>query len=474
MKFSIADQKKILQAGRYSLIDFSIITKRDYKPNFHHIEVAKGLEMIESGKIKRLIIQMPPRHGKSQLATINFPAWYLGRNQDKEIITASYSADLAVDFGSKTRDLVNSDNYKEIFETTLKEDDKSKGKWMTKDGGSYISTGIGGPITGRGANILIIDDPIKNREEADSEVIREKIWNWYISTAYTRLEKDGAIVIIATRWHMDDLVGRILKQEQEGGEEWYMISFPAIATEDEEFRKIGEALWPSKYDLEALENIKKTIGPYDWMSLYQQTPILTECQEFKKDWILVRDEREVSMMNTRKYLTVDTAMSVKESADYTGFCDNAVDRENFWNLKAWREKLDPNDLVEKLFFLQAQRHYEQIGIEEGAYLKGLKLYIDEEMRKRNVFLPIKTLKHHETAKEIRIRGLIPRYASRSIVHIKNECHALEEEMFTFPKGMTDDVIDATAYQLQLAVAPFNEEPMPKGSTSLMDEDPYKR
>jgi len=472
MKYSIEEQKKAAQYGRYNLIDFSVFTKKDYRPNWHHLEVAKGLEMVENGKIKRLIIEMPPRHGKSQLATINFPAWYLGRNPTKEIITASYSGDLAVDFGSKTRDLVNSDIYKEIFETTLKEDEKSKGKWMTKEGGGYISTGVGGPITGRGANIFIIDDPIKNREEADSEVMREKIWNWYLSTAYTRLEKDGAVVIIATRWHMDDLVGRILKQEQEGGEEWYLISFPAIAEEDEEFRKTGEALWSQKYDLIALENIKKTIGPYEWASLYQQKPILTESQEFKREWIQTRTEQEVRVLNTRNYLTIDPALSKKASADYTGFCDNAVDRENMWNLKAWREKLDPKDLVEKIFFLHSQRHYEKIGIEKTAYTDGLKPYIDEEMRKRNTFLPIEPLKHQETAKEIRIRGLIPRYAARSIVHIKGECHALEEEMFTFPKGMTDDVIDATAYQLQIAQAPFSEEPMPKGTT-LKDDDPYR-
>lgn len=473
MNYSIEEQKKIMQAGRYSLIDFSIITNRLYKPNWHHEEIANGLELIEQGRIKRLMIQMPPRHGKSQLATINFPAWYLGKNPDREIITASYSADLAQDFGAKTRDLVNSDSYHDIFETLLKADEQAKGKWRTTEGGTYVSTGVGGPITGRGANVLIIDDPFKNREEADSEVIREKIWNWYISTAYTRLDPGGAIIIIATRWHLDDLIGRILKQEQEGGEEWFLISFPAIAEEDEDYRKVGQALWPNRYPLETLATIKTTIGPYEWQALYQQSPVLTEGQEFKKEWILTRDEREVRAMDTRKYLTVDPALSKKSSADYTGFCDNAVDKENFWNLKAWRERLDPNDLVEKLFFLHGQRNYEIIGIEKTAYLDGLKLYIDDQMRKRNKFLPIEPLSHRETAKEIRIRALIPRYASRSVYHIKTECHALEEEMFTFPKGMTDDVLDATAYQLQIAKRPFDSEPLPEG-LKLSDDDPYRR
>lgn len=416
---------------------------------------------------------MPPRHGKSQLASINFPSWYLGRNPEKEIIAASYSADLAQDFGAKTRDIVNSDIYHYIFKTSLRSDEQAKGKWRTIEGGTYISTGVGGPITGRGANILIIDDPFKNREEADSEVIREKIWNWYISTAYTRLEKDGSIVIIATRWHLDDLIGRLLKAEESGGDEWVLVSFPAVAIEDEDLRKRGDPLWPKKFPVEVLDKIKKTIGPYEWSSLYQQTPILTEGQEFKREWLQYKDEREVRFLDTRKYLTVDTAFSKKETADYTGFCENSVDKENFWNLKAWRERLGPDDIVEKLFFLHAQNKYEKIGIEKTAYLVGLKPYLEDQMRKRNCFLPIESLSHKGTAKETRIRGLIPRYASRSIVHIKGECNALEEEMFTFPKGMTDDVLDATAYQLQLAHRPFDTSPMPVGG-KLEDDDPYIR
>lgn len=471
MNFSNEEQKRIMQAGRHSLIDFSIIMNRKYKPNWHHDEIAHALELVEQGKITRLMVQMPPRHGKSQLTTINFPAWYIGRHPDKEVITASYSADLAQDFGSKTRDLVNSENYYDIFETQLRDDEQARGKWRTKEGGTYISTGVGGPITGRGANLMIIDDPFKNREEADSEVIREKIWNWYLSTAYTRLEKGGAVIVIATRWHLDDLIGRLLKAETEGGDEWVLVTFPAIATEIEPNRGIGDALWPERFSLEVLENIKRNIGPYEWSSLYQQTPILTEGQEFRTEWLKVIDEREVLAKDTMNYLTVDPALSKKSSADKTGFCDNSVDKENFWNLKAWGQRLDPHELVEKLFFLHGQRNYQKIGIERTAYLDGLKPYIDDQMRKRNKFLPIVELKHNEMAKEIRIRSLIPRYAGRSVFHIKGECGDLEEEMFTFPKGMTDDVLDATAYQLQLAKRPFDSEPMPEGST-MSDDDPY--
>lgn len=454
MQLSKEETEAIWQAGRHSLEDFSVLTNPYYKANWHHSVLAKKLEQVESGKIKRLIIEMPPRHGKTQLATINFPAWYLGRNPTKQVITASYSGDLAMEFGGKTRDLVNSEEYHEIFNLKLKEDEKSRAKWLTDKKGSYTSVGVGGSLTGRGANILIIDDPIKNREEADSEVYRNKTWNWYTSTAYTRLEKDAAVIIILTRWNLDDIVGRILN---ETSEDWEVLRLPAIAEVDEQHRKKGEALWEDKYDLKALEVIKQTIGTYDWSALYQQTPILSELQEFKESWFKPRDQEEVDKLNTRKFLTIDTAISQKASADYTGICDNSVDSENFWNLKAWRVKINPKELIDLIFTLHAKRGYEVIGIEKTIYLDALKPFIDEEMRKRDKFLPIVELHHRQTAKEVRIRGLIPRYESGSIFHIKGECNRLEEELLLFPQSVNDDVSDATAYQLQIAESEVKEE-----------------
>ena len=445
MSYSIEEQKKIVQAGRHSLVDFSIVTNRRYKPAWFHEEIAKKLERVEKGEIKRLMIFVPPRHGKSQLATINFPAWYLGRNPEKEVITASYSAELAQDFGSKTRELFKDDIFKLIFKTRLKQDEQNKAKWKTTGGGSYTSVGIGGAITGRGADVLIIDDPIKNREEAESQTIRDKHWDWYTSTAYTRLEKGASVVLILTRWNIDDLAGRLLKKQDEGGDKWEIIQYPAI--EDD------LPLWKEKYDLEALEQIKETVGLYDWSALYQQVPIMSELQEFKPDWIKEVTRAEVDRMKTRNFLIVDTAMSKKDSADYCGFSENYVDKENNWNLAGYRMKLNPKELVDYLFTIQDKRSFEKIGIEKTAYTWGLKPYLDEEMRKRNRFLPIEEVEHKGVNKEVRIRGLIPRYSSGSIYHIKDECKALEEEMFTFPQCINDDVIDATQYQLGVAEQP---------------------
>lgn len=445
-----------IQRSRQHLVDYQIATNPSYVPNFHHDIIGKELERIEAfgdRDYKILLVFVPPRHGKSQQCSIDFPSWYLGRSPNKEVIAASYSADLAQDFGGKTREKVNSEAYKLIFpEVQLKEDEQARGRWRTKQGGSYVAVGVGGPITGRGADILLIDDPIKNREEADSEVYREKVWNWFTSTAFTRLHPRGVAIVILTRWHLDDLAGRIiannfLKNRTK------IITLPAIATEREVNREVGQALWPGRYDLKALEEIKGTIGPYDWQSLYQCTPILSENQEFKSDWIKRCSEAEADALNTRRFLTIDTAMSKDQRADYTGFCDNRVDGQNFWRLKAWRMKVSPEELVDAIFNLHKRHNYEAIGIEKTTFTEGLKPYMDMVQRERNVFLPIVELSHNQTKKEIRIRGLIPRYASKSVYHIEGETKDLEEEMYQFPVGLHDDVLDATAYQLQIADNP---------------------
>jgi hypothetical protein len=454
----VSEQYKfVLQAARERFLSFQCATNPIYEPNWHHRVIATELEKIEKSgdsEYKIIIVTVPPRHGKSEECTIGFPAWYLGRNPTKEIITVSYSAELSLDFGSKTRSLVASEMYQQVFPgVTLKEDEKAKAKWRTNKGGSYTSVGVGGAITGRGANVLIIDDPIKNREEAESDVIRDKVWDFFTSTAYTRLEPGGVVFIILTRWHVDDIAGRILADPRLGPRT-KLIKFPAIATEDEPpYRKAGEALWKGRWDKEVLMETKNIIGPYDWQALYQCSPVLSENQEFKPEWIRKCSKATVDSYSTRNFLTVDTAISKASQADYTGFCENRVNKENFWHLKAWRVRLGVEELIDTIFTLYKNNHYEAIGIEKTVYLDGLKPYLDMEMRRRGVFLPIVELSHNNTKKEIRVRGLIPRYAARSIFHIEGECTALEEEMWSFPNSMHDDVIDATAYQLQLADNP---------------------
>ena len=446
------------ELAKRRLIDFVKYNFPGYQVNWHHKILAEKLEAVERGEIKRLIVMMPPRHGKSELGSIQFPSWFIGRNPTKEIIAVSYSSELATDFGRKTRNLVRTSESKDIFDTTLAEDSKSVGKWHTEQGGSYIAVGVGGAITGKGADILLIDDPIKNREDAESDIVRAKQWSWYTSTAYTRLSPTGAVVLILTHWHDADLAGRLL--DDEDGDEWEVIKFPALATDDEKYRTKGEPLWPTRYTLKKLLNVKRVIGSYDWASLYQQDPIDPELQEFKQEWFRSRSWEEVEKLNTRNFLTVDTAISQKASADYTAMVMNFVDTENKWNIRTWRGRISPGFLINMLFDLQKQYNFEKIGIEKGIYLDSIKEFLEEEMRKRNIFLRIEELFHQNTKKEIRIRGLIPRYENNSVYHIEGQTKDLEDELIRFPKSTHDDLSDALAYQLQIAERPYADDFVP--------------
>lgn len=273
-----------IHQARNNLIDYAIAIDPQYQDSWFHeavsIVLQSALEKVESGKDARIILTVPPRHGKSELATKKFPSWVLGKHPDWPVAVASYSSDLAVDFGQGTRDIMQSAAYQRIFDARLRADAKAKGKWLTKQGGGYLATGVGGAFTGKGFKIGIIDDPFKNREEAESETIRNSRWDWYRSTFYTRQEGNTAIIVIATRWHTDDLIGRLLdKQKQDEAEnvedydKWTVIEFPAIATKDEDFRKKGEALWPEKFSIEKLRRTEQALGPYEFCTP-SETPIL--------------------------------------------------------------------------------------------------------------------------------------------------------------------------------------------------------
>lgn len=744
--------------GRQTLRNFSILTDRNYRPAWLHDEIAEKLEAVERGEIKRLIIEVPPRHGKTQLATINFPAWYLGRHPDKEIIVSAYSEGLAQDFGAKTRDIVSSPEYQSIFPGVgLKSDTQSKVKWATDDGGSYTSVGIGGSLTGRGCiaenelvqtlrglvpiqevqvndfvlsfnhdlqlcewkrvlakvdkgikktvrianrltctpchrifdgdlykradeskyvceviydnvpellrnvpgtidrmetqkaeevlrcrlfefsnvkevfsslsclwekgfswvnqvlfkclrwagsakgeadkvlrpvqkqiqgkvlekpilfqrlqkrfsfnknargwqssfyswvgmgavharfsegyfsacscqrrdgmcavyednasnrsshrqkqekqqsyescdvvqfvprdsaqikrvprgeavedriqrvwdiqvednhnffvngllvhncDLLIIDDPLKNREEAESDVIRKKIWDWYTSTARTRLEKDAAVIIIMTRWHMFDLVGLLIEAEGGGGEKWHRVTFPAISTRVEANRGIGEALWPEKYNVQALEDIHAAIGERDWLALFQQTPTASDSQDFRLEFFRYFEEEDIQGKRLDYYTGVDLAISQKDSADNVVIrtIGKERDKPRIYLIEETVGKLDPLATIQALFM-----HYERyqpikVGIETVAYQQALIYFLQEEMRRRQVYFNIQEIKS-TTQKETRIRSLVPMYRAGVIMHRRSD-KPLEAELLQFPQGKHDDRIDALQFAVQMTV-----------------------
>lgn len=296
---------EMVHLSRTNLMAFVKTVMPTYKIGWVHREICGKLMdffvKVKERKSPRLILTLPPRHGKSQLVSCDFPAWSLGVDPDTSIISASYSASLSKRFNRNVQNIINGDTYSEIFPKTsfveryervkFKKRKKSYVKTMEffeipGFEGSLRSAGVEGGITGMGCDILVIDDPFKDRKSADSPTIRQAVWDWYTSTAYTRLSPGGGILVTVTRWHEDDLVGRLLDaMTQEGGDRWTIINYPAIAEHDELHRKKGEALHPQRYPLEMLYKIRSNIGSYDWGALYQQHPTPRGGGVFKKKWI---------------------------------------------------------------------------------------------------------------------------------------------------------------------------------------------
>lgn len=267
-------------AAESSLIEFAKLTHGDYRPSWHHELLASKLEAVARGEIKRLVVSMPPRHGKTEIATVRFAPWLLTRRPAASIIAATYSGEFADDLGRKARAVLEHPVYSSLWpRSALANDSRAVSRWQTVSGGTYFAVGVGGPLTGRGADFLLIDDPHKSRAEAESKVTRDAVFDWFRSTAYTRLEKGGAVVIIMTRWHEDDLVGRVLQD----AEPWEVLSLPALAEVEDEYRRPGDALWPDKFSVEALTAIRNVVGEREWAALYQQHPAPLEGALFKPD-----------------------------------------------------------------------------------------------------------------------------------------------------------------------------------------------
>ena len=278
---------------------------------YHHRVIAKKLELVAQGKLKRLIINMPPRHSKSEFASYLMPAWFLGRNPKLKIIQATHNTELAVRFGRKVRDLLDDPAYKEIFpKTGLKEDSKSAGRWSTSVGGEYFAAGVGAAVTGRGADLFIIDDP-HSEQDALSETAFDHAYEWYTSGPRQRLQPGGSIILVMHRRGKKDLTGRVLAAE--GGDamsdQWEVVEFPAILPSD-------KALWPEFWEKDALLSIKASLPVAKWSAQWQQQPTSAESAIVKREWWKMWEKDDIPPV---KYImqSYDTAFSKKESADYS-------------------------------------------------------------------------------------------------------------------------------------------------------------
>ena len=297
--------------ARKSLLPFIQYTKAGYIVGDHHRQICAALEAVERGELDRLMIFAPPRHGKSEIVSRRGPAWFLGRNPERQIITASYGQDLANDFGRDVRNLIATSEYAKIFpDVKLSADSAAKNKFNTDAGGSFVAAGVGAAITGRGADILLIDDPLKDRAEADSQTIRDSVWNWFTSTAYTRLMPGGAVIVTLTRWHEDDLAGRLMEEMASGGDQWRIMDLKAIDDN-------GNALWPARYPLESLERIQAAVGERDWSALYQQSPVPLEGAIFKADGVRYVDIIPAGCRSVRAWDLAATAQAGSRNPDWS-------------------------------------------------------------------------------------------------------------------------------------------------------------
>ncbi len=409
----------------------------------HHLLVCDALERVARGECKRLIIAMPPRHGKSMLTSEYFPAWYLGRYPDRSIIASSYSQELAEDFGRKVRGQVTDWLWGQVFpRASIMQGSASAARIDTNQGGHYYAVGVGGAVTGRGANVLLIDDPVKGREDADSETMRRRQKDWFRSVAYTRLMPGGAIVLVLTRWHEDDLAGWCLSEQPDEG--WTVLSLPAIAEpRDILGRAPGAALWPERYPINVLERIRSVQGQRDWAALYQQRPAPDEGAYFRREWVRTYDGLPKGL---RMFGASDYAVSA-DGGDYTVHVVAGVnDADDIYLVDMWREQADALGWIESwlsmLRIWAPQAWAEEAGVIAKTVAPTLSKRLQEERLHRTLRKPYPST----SDKASRARGLQARMQAGKVFFPKHQdkpwAVELISEMLTFPAGKHDDQVDA--------------------------------
>ena len=444
------DEQEIL-AEREKARDFFMSFVKKVWPNFiegsHHKRMAKAFERVASGECKRLIINMPPRHTKSEFASYLLPAWFLGNFPHKKIIQSSNTGELAVGFGRKVRNLVDQDVYTEIFPGVgLQQDSKAAGRWNTNKGGDYFAIGVGGTVTGKGADILIIDDPHSEQEAAmaaSNPDIYDKVFEWYTSGPRQRLQPGGSIVIVMTRWAARDLTGQVLKSAaQRSGEEWEVIEFPAILPS-------GNPLWPEFWPLSELEALREELPNSKWQAQYQQNPIGNESAIVKRDWWKwwEKDDPPVCDYVLQSW---DTAFEKNNRADYSAGttwgifnCEEDNFAPNIILLNTYKKRVEFPEL--KRDVLREYNEYEPDSLIVEKKASGAPLIYDL----RAMGIPVQEYTPGKGQDKIaRLNSVSDIIASGKVwVPQTRWAEELVDEVAAFPSGEHDDLVDATTLAL---------------------------
>jgi predicted phage terminase large subunit-like protein len=429
--------KKFLSFAKYMWPDAII--------GAHHKKMAEAFDKIASGKLKRLIINMPPRHTKSEFASYLLPAFLMGRDPRKKVIQATHTGELAVRFGRKVRNLMDSDRYKEVFkDVALRADSKAAGRWDTSHGGEYFAVGVGGAMTGRGADLLIIDDP-HSEQDASSDLALENAWDWYTSGPRSRLQPGGAVVVVMTRWGTKDLTARLLKaQTSHRADQWEVIEFPAILPS-------GKALWPEFWQLDELLGVKASLSAQKWNAMYQQQPTNDEGAILKREWWRVWEYDDPPTVD---YViqSYDTAYSKKETADFSVITT--------WGVFYPGEDSGPN-----IILLAVRRgrwdfpELKRIAKEEHDYwrpdnilieAKATGITLQQELRRMGIPVTMYSPGGRRAGQDkvSRANSVAPIFESGMVwAPATDWAEELVEECAAFPNGDNDDMVDSTTQAL---------------------------
>lgn len=455
-----------LKTANDNLIDFSCLTMPDpkdpddsdksrYRPVRHHRTLAAALEEVANGNWKRLIITMPPRHGKSELASKRFIAWFIGKFPHLSTVFGTYGEDLANDFGRKVREIMRSPAYRQIFpDTRLAVGSEAMDRLETEQGGVMFFVGRGNSITGRGGDLLVLDDPLKNRKEANSKLIRDDLWEWFSDVFMSRLMDDqGRVVIIQTRWHEDDLVGRLTDPRnpcysEKLAKQWRILDLPALALDNDPMgRKPGEALWPERFSREFLLG-QKALNPKGFSALYQGRPTPDEGVFFKKEHLVPYNKMSDLPENLIYYAASDHAVSEEQDRDPTCLIPVGVDEYGtVWVLPDVWWKRKQTDVVVEAMLAMIKRHRPVFWwAERGHISKSIGPFLRKRMRETKTFcsidevVPVKDKQTRAQAIQARAAMGMVRFPSFAPWYAD-----AVDELLKFPHGTHDDFADALAY-----------------------------
>jgi predicted phage terminase large subunit-like protein len=432
-------EKKIQRKAKNDFMAFTKAVWPEFIEGAHHRVIAQKFNDLAAKKINRLIINMPPRHTKSEFASYLLPAWMVGKNPKLKIIQATHTGELAIRFGRKAKNLIDSENYAKIFETRLQEDSQAAGRWETQQGGEYFAAGVGGAITGRGADLLIIDDP-HSEQDAMSANAFENAYEWYTSGPRQRLQPGGQIVLVMTRWSKKDLTGILMdNQKKVKGDQWEVVEFPAIMDHGDNKKPV----WPQYWSMKELESVKATLPAGKWNAQWMQEPTSEEGALIKREWWKKWDKEFLPDV-TYVIQSYDTAFLKKETADYSAittwgiFYPEEGGKPNIILLDAIKDRFEFPELRREALEQYKYWQPDMVIVEQKA--SGTPL--THELRQMDI--PVMTFTPSRgNDKHVRVNSCAPLFEA-GLIWAPDEQYAEEviEECASFPYGDHDDLVDS--------------------------------